>query len=245
MFFLSHLFLFLPGFGDVVFWTGHGSIADQSVASWIRWRSCLSDLSTRPLTNTLPMPSLTDIPVEVFIDNILPLVPLKDILSLTSISKDFAALCNDDTFWKRKLKEDYNFSDIATARTRGYKFLYKGVHNAKTYVWGYALQIWLPPCLSLIKHLFHRASSNGRLGSGRLSRNVMMRGGIPYPKHLNVPGPRIVDLAASGWWGLLIIGESTEPKCFPSAGLSMPWILRVEYMFGVGVPRDCINHSHS
>lgn len=82
------------------------------------------------------MPSLADIPVEVFIDNLLPVIPLKDILSLTVTSKDYAALCSDDTFWKRRLKEDYNFSDASSARTRGYKFLYKGVHNARVYVWG-------------------------------------------------------------------------------------------------------------
>jgi SCF-associated factor 1 len=82
------------------------------------------------------MPSLGDIPLEVLIDNLLPLVPLKDILSLTVTSKDLAALCADDTFWKRKLQKDYNFSDASSARTKGYKFLYKGVHNAKVYVWG-------------------------------------------------------------------------------------------------------------
>jgi SCF-associated factor 1 len=83
------------------------------------------------------MPSVADIPLEIFIDNILPYLPLRDILTLTAVNKEFAILCSDDTFWKRKLKEDYNFSDVASARTKGYKFLYKGVHNTRTYVWGY------------------------------------------------------------------------------------------------------------
>ncbi|KIJ49163.1 hypothetical protein M422DRAFT_161543 [Sphaerobolus stellatus SS14] len=125
------------------------------------------------------MPSLTDIPLEIFIDNILPLLPLNSIQSLTQVNKDFALLCSDDTFWKRKVKEDYNFSDIVTARTKGYKFLYKGIHNAKTYVWG--------------------STSQGRLGLGRNFNRRVLQGGITYPKHLNIPGPRIVDLAASGW----------------------------------------------
>ena len=82
------------------------------------------------------MPSLTDIPIEVLLDNLLTLLSIKDLLSLTQVSRDFALLCSDDTFWKRKVEKDYNFSDIATARTKGYKFLYKGIRNAKTYVWG-------------------------------------------------------------------------------------------------------------
>jgi SCF-associated factor 1 len=82
------------------------------------------------------MASLASLPVEVFIDNILPLIPLRDIPSLTVTNSQFAVICSDDTFWKRKLKEDYNFSDVSSARTKGYKFLYKGVHKSKVYLWG-------------------------------------------------------------------------------------------------------------
>ncbi|KAF8587910.1 RCC1/BLIP-II [Ramaria rubella] len=122
---------------------------------------------------------LSDIPLEVLIDNLLPLIPLKDILSLTVTSKDYAKLCSDDTFWKRKLKEDYNFSDASSARTKGYKFLYKGVHNAKIYVWG--------------------SAGEGRLGMQLPRQHGILQGSRPYPTQLKIPGPRIVELAAGGW----------------------------------------------
>lgn len=82
------------------------------------------------------MPSLNDIPVELIVDNLLPLISLKDLLSLTVVNKAFSIACSDDTFWKRKVKEDYNFSDSSSARTKGYKFLYRGIHRSQAYVWG-------------------------------------------------------------------------------------------------------------
>ena len=84
----------------------------------------------------MPPPSLADLPVELLIDNLLPLLPLKDVLALATTSTEYGAICSDDTFWKRKLQKDYNFADARSARTKGYKFLYRGVHRAKLYVWG-------------------------------------------------------------------------------------------------------------
>ncbi|KAE9399557.1 RCC1/BLIP-II [Gymnopus androsaceus JB14] len=70
------------------------------------------------------MLSVTDIPIEIFLDNLLHLLPLNDLLSLQGTNKFFAALCSDETFWKQKLSQDFNFPDETTARTSGWKFIY-------------------------------------------------------------------------------------------------------------------------
>ena len=82
------------------------------------------------------MPSLSDIPVDVLLDNVLPSIPVADLLHLGSTNKFFALLCADDTFWKRRLLQDYNFSGAATARKSGWKFIYRGLTNPRIFVWG-------------------------------------------------------------------------------------------------------------
>jgi SCF-associated factor 1 len=79
---------------------------------------------------------LEEIPIEVLLDNFLPLLPISDLLSLTTTNRFFATLCNDDTFWKRKIQKDFNFSDEDSARTSGWKFIYRGLVHPRTYVWG-------------------------------------------------------------------------------------------------------------
>lgn len=83
------------------------------------------------------MPDITDIPLELFLDNILPLLPIPDLLSLSGASRDFYKLASDDTFWHQKIQADFNFSGSETARTTGWKFIYKRLRNPKIYVWGY------------------------------------------------------------------------------------------------------------
>ena len=61
---------------------------------------------------------LHNIPIEVLLDHLLPAIALPDLLSLAQTCKFFAVLCADDTFWKLKLKDDYNFS-ITDARNKG------------------------------------------------------------------------------------------------------------------------------
>jgi SCF-associated factor 1 len=84
------------------------------------------------------MPSLQDIPIEVLLDNVLPTVAISDVLSLGSTNRFFADLVNDDTFWKRRLQTDFNFNSETTARSSGWKFIYRGLEHPKAFVWGYA-----------------------------------------------------------------------------------------------------------
>ncbi|KLO11069.1 RCC1/BLIP-II protein [Schizopora paradoxa] len=124
------------------------------------------------------MPSLSDIPVEVLLDNLLPTLEVKDLLSLGSTSKAFYEIVTDDTFWKLKCDRDFNFNGKKTARTSGWIIIYKGLSKPKCYVWG--------------------NSDNGRFGIRHTPK--VSTGKVPYPVLLNVPGSkRIVDLTAGGW----------------------------------------------
>ena len=84
------------------------------------------------------MPGIVDLPEELVVDVLLPVLPNRDLASLASTSKLFARLCNDDTFWRRKCDKDFNFDGANTARKTGWKFIYKGLTKPKAYVWGYA-----------------------------------------------------------------------------------------------------------
>lgn len=82
------------------------------------------------------MTVLSDLPVEVLLDNFLPWLAIPDLIHLGETSRFFARLYNDDTFWRRRLQGDFNFTDERTARITGWKEIYKGLSNPKTYVWG-------------------------------------------------------------------------------------------------------------
>jgi SCF-associated factor 1 len=80
---------------------------------------------------------IADIPVEVLIDNILPFCEVKDVFSIGCANKFFALVTADDMLWKRRLAVDYNFTGSETARTSGWKFIYKRLRNPRVFVWGY------------------------------------------------------------------------------------------------------------
>ncbi|KAN0088441.1 Regulator of chromosome condensation 1/beta-lactamase-inhibitor protein II [Tylopilus felleus] len=120
---------------------------------------------------------LEDIPVEVLLDNVLPALPVADLLRLGATDHFFASLCNDDTFWKRKLQQDFNFSTEGTARSTGWKFIYQGLSRPRTFVWG--------------------ESSNGRLGRRQFPFSNIAD--VPFPVELRFDsGVSIVHIAAAG-----------------------------------------------
>jgi SCF-associated factor 1 len=87
---------------------------------------------------------LADIPVEVLLDNFLPFAQVRDVLSLGSTNKYFAAICADEAFWRRRCREDFNFTGQETARQFGWKNLYKGLNRPKVFVWGFVRPPPLP-----------------------------------------------------------------------------------------------------
>ncbi|KAI0064013.1 RCC1/BLIP-II [Artomyces pyxidatus] len=122
------------------------------------------------------MPAFSDLPVELLIDNLLPLAGVHDVLRLGCTNKFFSLVCADDTFWKRKCQTDFNFTSAETARTSGWKKLYRGLSHPRVYVWG--------------------ERRNGRLGVKELPKNIGW--GVPYPMEVKFPGARIVSLIAGG-----------------------------------------------
>jgi SCF-associated factor 1 len=124
------------------------------------------------------MTMLSDLPIEVLLDNVLPWLAIPDLIHLGETNRFFARLCNDETFWKRKLEEDFNFTDERTARISGWKRLYRGLRNPKSYVWG--------------------ETSKGRLGLRKIPNSTLHD--VPYPVELQIKsGARIVSLSAAGW----------------------------------------------
>ncbi|KAG9098211.1 hypothetical protein FS749_004374 [Ceratobasidium sp. UAMH 11750] len=89
------------------------------------------------------MATIEQLPIEVLIDSLLPVLALRDLLALACTSKFLAAVCADDTFWKRKTELEYNFSGAESARTTGFRNVYPGgwsfhalTDDGRVLVWG-------------------------------------------------------------------------------------------------------------
>jgi len=85
-----------------------------------------------------------DIPIEVFTENILPLCEVEDVISLGCANKFFVLVANDETYWKRKLAIDYNFTGLEMGRMSGWRFLYWRFRNPQIFIWRYVTPPTLP-----------------------------------------------------------------------------------------------------
>jgi SCF-associated factor 1 len=137
---------------------------------------------------------IADVPVEVFLDNLLPLAELRDVLSLGSTNRLFAAVCADETFWRRRCQADFNFTSRETARQSGWKNLYRGLRHPRIFVWGSV--ITLVHHSQVVTPFLCSQRANGRLGLKDIPHNL--RHGVPYPMEVKIPGSRIVSLVAGG-----------------------------------------------
>jgi len=81
-------------------------------------------------------PGITDIPVDVLIDNVLPFCEAEDVLSLGGTNKFFALVATDEAFWRQKLAVDYSFTGSETTRTSNWKTIYQRFRNPRVFVWG-------------------------------------------------------------------------------------------------------------
>ncbi|KAL1723026.1 regulator of chromosome condensation 1/beta-lactamase-inhibitor protein II [Schizophyllum commune] len=133
------------------------------------------------------MTGITDLPIEIFTDYILSFLPVSDILHLAQTCRFFALICADDTFWKIRVKEDFNFTGAGTARTSGWKFIYRGLYNPRG--------------------AQDAEKSCGRLGLPKFPKVVV--GHVPFPTPLRIPGARIVHLEAGGMSFHAIDSEGT------------------------------------
>lgn len=133
------------------------------------------------------------IPAEVFTNNILPFCELEDALSLGCTNKFFATIANDETFWKRKLAADYNFTGLGTARTNGWKFLYRRLRTPQVYIWGYVSSAFFRG--TGIRPLLPSGMEEGQARLPHFPGTLLPD--VPFPVKLHLPGVRVVSLVTS------------------------------------------------
>lgn len=102
-----------------------------------------ADLYLSPLLDVTQRAGITDIPVKVFVDNVLPFCEANDVLSLGCTNKLFALVATDETFWRRKLAIDHNFTGWETNKTNGWKFVYQKINKPQLFTWGYVISVLL------------------------------------------------------------------------------------------------------
>ena len=145
---------------------------------------------------------VTDIPVGLFINRILPLCEVKDVLSLGCTNKFFALVVNDDMLWRRRLVVDCSFTGSKTVRMNGWKFLYQRL-NPRVFIWGCVVFSSFDIARALIcslihSHVFARLQPfRYRLHSqpGLLPFPDTTFSDVPFPVELHLPDVRVVSLA--------------------------------------------------
>ncbi|EST07213.1 F-box domain protein [Kalmanozyma brasiliensis GHG001] len=142
-----------------------------------------------------------DLPLPLVVDNLLPLLPNRDLATLRSVSRHAKTLVEDEVLWRRKVLSDFTFPPHASARMGGWFNLYCGLSSPRVYVWGQL--------------------DNGRLGLAQLPAPVRedargSGGGVPYPVELESVGASrmlhggqgsdgedrvgaVVEIVAGGW----------------------------------------------
>ena len=145
--------------------------------------------------------NITDIPVKLLINNVLPFCGLKDVLSLGCTNKFFAQVANDDTFWRRRLANGYNFTGSEAARMSGWKFIYRKLRNPRVFVWGCATLSFFDFTSMFICSLMHSNALarlqlfRSRLGLSQFPETTFLD--VPFPVELHLPGVRVISLAMS------------------------------------------------
>lgn len=134
---------------------------------------------------------LSDLPLDLLLDSLFPLLPLLSLLSLSAANRNFRQLITGDLsepLWRDRLVHELNFPADSSARTTGFYDLYKRVATSVPYTWGQA--------------------SNGRLGIDAVRlRRLLAKGGNRRVDGLYVPAPvridaTIITLVAGGWYVL-------------------------------------------
>ncbi|BEI79965.1 hypothetical protein CcaverHIS002_0104940 [Cutaneotrichosporon cavernicola] len=98
-------------------------------------------------------PSLLDLPPEVLLQGVLPVLRLKDLLNISLVNKELHSLANDPTLWRSKMQADFSYSaanlglaaphseEGRNARDASwFKRVYLGLTRPHVYLWGEATQ---------------------------------------------------------------------------------------------------------
>lgn len=82
---------------------------------------------------------LSKLPIALFTDNILPLLPAAALNRLGATNRDLHGFVDGfecEIVWKRKAVDEFNFPSTASGRRRGWKSLYKRLRRQSAFVWG-------------------------------------------------------------------------------------------------------------
>lgn len=90
------------------------------------------------LYHAVDMGSLGKLPVDIVLDNLLPCLRIKDVVSLFSVNKAFAEFAKLEAFWIRRLKDDFRVPNPSDKTRFDSRFLYSRLCNPKIFVWGWA-----------------------------------------------------------------------------------------------------------
>ena len=144
-----------------------------------------------------------DIPARLLINSVLPFCELKDVISLGCTNKFFALVANDDTFWRRRVASNYNFTGSETVSTSGWKSIYRKLRNPRVFVWGCVTFPLFDVTRVFVRLLMHshvlarlepfRDKCEGQLGLSQFPETT--RDDVPFPVELHLPGVRVVSLA--------------------------------------------------
>ena len=85
------------------------------------------------------MTKITDIPVKVLINTILPLCEAKDLFSLSCTNKFFAHALTGENFWRQKVAIEYGFTGPETNSRYGWKLIYQRLGKPQNFWWGYVV----------------------------------------------------------------------------------------------------------
>ncbi|KAF8465262.1 regulator of chromosome condensation 1/beta-lactamase-inhibitor protein II [Kalaharituber pfeilii] len=135
------------------------------------------------------MASLTSIPIDILIGNILPLLSVKDYLSFSSTCKAFHSFAYDEVYW-RKLATSTFRMPTQPLREKGWRELYKRLSSAKLFTWG--------------------SNDECRLGHSQEIRSV------PFPTEVSGPENEVVVDVVAGGWSITILTASGSLYCWGS-----------------------------
>lgn len=153
--------------------------------------------------------SWADLSTDILLDHLLPLLPYPSITALSRTCRPLRAACEDESFWRGKIRRDFgvdvdaialelpssNHSSSGDSQSR---YLWLGLKRPRVYVWG--------------------SSQDGRLGLPIASEHLSyyrQRSSVPYPVEITSSfrtpgggseqneeeglGGGIVELRAGGW----------------------------------------------
>ncbi|KAF7726336.1 hypothetical protein EC973_008916 [Apophysomyces ossiformis] len=131
---------------------------------------------------------LWELPVDIFLEDILPSLDLVSLIELSYTSRFFHRLANDEHVWKKLVMTDFNIPYDAAFRSHGWKTLYSKLNDPIVYTWG--------------------ENEDGRLGHGESP--FFHRGPMRYryrtsvavgvPRELqSLRGKGIIDIMSGGW----------------------------------------------